>query len=99
MHLPAGSLARFLDEHPGALLVDVREAFEHAAGPAHFDGREVHNVPLSRLPGEVPHWLQGEPRALVFVCRSGNRSARAAQCLRQLGYAQAWHLVGGLALA
>jgi cysteine sulfinate desulfinase/cysteine desulfurase-like protein/rhodanese-related sulfurtransferase len=99
MHLPAGSLTRFLDEHPGALLVDVREAFEHAAGPAHFDGREVRNVPLSRLAGEVPHWLQGEPRALVFLCRSGNRSARAAQCLRQLGYAQAWHLVGGLALA
>jgi cysteine sulfinate desulfinase/cysteine desulfurase-like protein/rhodanese-related sulfurtransferase len=99
MHLPVGSLARFLGEHPDALLVDVREAPEHAAGPAMFDGRAVHNVPLSRLAGHVPHWLQGEPRALVFFCRSGNRSARAAQCLRQLGYAHAWHLVGGLALA
>jgi rhodanese-related sulfurtransferase len=97
MHLPAGSLARFLEAHPDALLVDVREAAEQAAGPASFDGRAVHCVPLSRLAGQVAHWLQ-EPRPLVFFCRSGNRSARAAQCLRQLGYARAWHLVGGLAL-
>jgi rhodanese-related sulfurtransferase len=36
---------------------------------------------------------------LVFFCRSGNRSTRAAQCLRRLGYAQAYDLAGGLALA
>jgi rhodanese-related sulfurtransferase len=35
----------------------------------------------------------------VFVCRSGNRSARAARLLRRLGHAQAWHVAGGLALA
>jgi rhodanese-related sulfurtransferase len=35
----------------------------------------------------------------VFVCRSGNRSARAALCLQRLGHAQAWSLAGGLAQA
>jgi rhodanese-related sulfurtransferase len=99
MHLEHGALERFLGEHPGALLVDVREAREHAAGAPLLAGRMALNVPLSRLAGELPRWLHGEPRPLVFFCRSGNRSARAAQCLRQLGYAHAWHLAGGLALA
>jgi rhodanese-related sulfurtransferase len=34
----------------------------------------------------------------VFFCRSGNRSARAASYLRELGYDNALHLGGGLAL-
>jgi cysteine sulfinate desulfinase/cysteine desulfurase-like protein/rhodanese-related sulfurtransferase len=99
MHLDRGALERFLGEHPDAVLVDVREAPEHAAGAPVFAGRAAQNVPLSRLAGQLPHWLQGEARPLVFFCRSGNRSAKAAQCLRQLGYAHAWHLAGGLALA
>jgi cysteine sulfinate desulfinase/cysteine desulfurase-like protein/rhodanese-related sulfurtransferase len=99
MHLAHSTLERFLDEHPDALLVDVREAREHAAGAPLLAGRMALNVPLSRLAGQLPRWLHGEPRPLVFFCRSGNRSAKAAQCLRQLGYAHAWHLAGGLALA
>jgi rhodanese-related sulfurtransferase len=99
MHLDAHALAAFLDQHPDALLVDVRETFEHAAGAKSLHGHAFHNVPLSRLAGQLTHWLQGEPRALVFCCRSGNRSAKAARFLRRLGYARAWHLAGGLALA
>jgi rhodanese-related sulfurtransferase len=34
----------------------------------------------------------------VFICRSGNRSARAAQQLQRIGYTQAWHAAGGVAL-
>jgi cysteine sulfinate desulfinase/cysteine desulfurase-like protein/rhodanese-related sulfurtransferase len=99
MHLDRAALERFFAEHPDALLVDVREAPEHAAGAPVLAGRTAHNVPLSRLAGQLPQWLHGEARPLVFFCRSGNRSAKAAQCLRQLGYPQAWHLAGGLALA
>jgi cysteine sulfinate desulfinase/cysteine desulfurase-like protein/rhodanese-related sulfurtransferase len=99
MHLDRAALERFLGEHPDAVLVDVREAPEHAAGAPVVAGRVAHNVPLSRLAGQLPQWLQGEAHPLVFFCRSGNRSAKAAQCLRQLGYAHAWHLAGGLALA
>jgi cysteine sulfinate desulfinase/cysteine desulfurase-like protein/rhodanese-related sulfurtransferase len=99
MHLDRAALERFLGEHPDALLVDVREAPEHAAGAPLVAGRTAQNVPLSRLAGQLPQWLHGEARPLVFFCRSGNRSAKAAQCLRQLGYARAWHLAGGLALA
>ncbi|NNG24050.1 aminotransferase class V-fold PLP-dependent enzyme [Telluria aromaticivorans] len=100
MHLDPAAAHAYLDAHPDALLVDVRELPEHAAGAAHLHGRAAHHVPLSQLAGQAATWLRdGEPRPLVFMCRSGNRSARAARLLRQLGHAQAWHVAGGLALA
>ena len=90
--------AAYLAAHPDALLVDVRELPEHAAACAQLHGRSAQHVPLSQLAGQAAHWLR-EPRPLVFLCRSGNRSARAARLLRRLGHAQAWHVAGGLALA
>ena len=90
--------AAYLAAHPDALLVDVRELPEHAAACAQLRGRGAQHVPLSQLAGQAAHWLR-EPRPLVFLCRSGNRSARAARLLRRLGHAQAWHVAGGLALA
>jgi cysteine desulfurase len=98
LHLEAAALERFLRTHPDALLVDVREPHEHAAGAASWQGRLVASVPLSRLVSQLPRWLGGEQRPLVFFCRSGNRSARAAQCLHRLGYPNAWSIAGGVAL-
>ncbi len=92
------SAAAYLAAHPNAVLVDVRELPEHAAASAQLHGRRAQHVPLSQLAGQAAHWLR-EPRPLVFLCRSGNRSARAARLLRRLGHAQAWHVAGGLALA
>jgi cysteine sulfinate desulfinase/cysteine desulfurase-like protein/rhodanese-related sulfurtransferase len=93
-------LPAFLRGHPQAQLVDVREASESLASAiTEIAGRAVRNIPLSRLSGELPQWRQQAPGPLVFFCRSGNRSAKAAQCLRRLGFEQAWHLAGGLASA
>jgi cysteine sulfinate desulfinase/cysteine desulfurase-like protein/rhodanese-related sulfurtransferase len=93
------ALEGFLRRHADALLVDVRESVEAAAGAMTLHGRAARNVPLSRLAEHVAAWLSEPARPVVFVCRSGNRSAKAAQCLRRAGHAQAWTLVGGLALA
>ncbi|SFM82913.1 aminotransferase class V-fold PLP-dependent enzyme [Rugamonas rubra] len=99
LQIDAAALAQFLRRHPEALLVDVREPYEYAAAaPTCPNGRAALSVPLSRLAAQLDEWLRGEPRPLVFFCRSGNRSVKAAQCLRRLGYAQAWNLSGGLAL-
>jgi rhodanese-related sulfurtransferase len=43
--------------------------------------------------------LSEPARPIVFVCRSGNRSAKAATILRRAGHAQAWTVAGGIALA
>jgi cysteine sulfinate desulfinase/cysteine desulfurase-like protein/rhodanese-related sulfurtransferase len=99
MHLDAGALQSLLQRHPDAVLVDVREHYEQAAGAHGLAGRQVLSVPLGQLAARIPGWLDGAPVPLVFFCRSGNRSAKAARCLRRLGYAQAYDLSGGIALA
>jgi rhodanese-related sulfurtransferase len=99
MHLEPAALARFLATHPDARLIDVRESYEHAAGGLSGWPGEVLSVPLSRLPQQLSEWLRGDHRPRVFFCRSGNRSARAAHCLHRLGYQNAWHVLGGVALA
>jgi rhodanese-related sulfurtransferase len=63
----------------GAFLLDVRTAEEYAAG--HIDGAT--NIPVEELPSrtsELP-----TDTVIVTYCRSGNRSAAAAQTLRQAG--------------
>ncbi|GAB3597979.1 rhodanese-like domain-containing protein [Angustibacter peucedani] len=62
-----------------AVLLDVREADEWAAG--HVDGA-VH-VPLSEVPGRLGELPEADP--LYIICRSGNRSGRAAQWLNAQG--------------
>jgi rhodanese-related sulfurtransferase len=98
--LDGAALDQFLRAHPDAVLVDVREPHEHAAAQMCMpQGRPVHSVPLSRLAGQAAHWLRADPRPLLFFCRSGKRSSRATQCLRSLGYGQAYSLGGAMALA
>nr|WP_315254170.1 aminotransferase class V-fold PLP-dependent enzyme [uncultured Duganella sp.] len=98
--LDGATLTAFLQAHPNARLVDVREQYEFAATIAPTPaGRVALSVPLSRLAEYASTWLHEEPAPLVFFCRSGNRSMKAAQCLRRLGHQQAYSLNGGLALA
>ena len=100
LQLNSATLDAFLQAHPDARLVDVREPYEFAATMSSaFAGRVAQSVPLSRLAEYASEWLRHEPTPLVFVCRSGNRSMKAAQCLRRLGHRQAYSLNGGLALA
>ncbi|MGO8890368.1 MAG: rhodanese-like domain-containing protein [Streptosporangiaceae bacterium] len=73
----------------GAILLDVREPREWQAGHA----LRARHIPLSQIPrraAELP-----ERRAVVTVCRSGARSARAASLLARDGR-EVWNLAGGM---
>jgi glyoxylase-like metal-dependent hydrolase (beta-lactamase superfamily II)/rhodanese-related sulfurtransferase len=83
------------------VLVDVREPYEHRLGIAPQLGEQVRRqaVSLSSIINAIPDWLAAKPGAtLVLFCRSGNRSAKAAQALRRLGLERTVSLAGGLAL-
>jgi cysteine sulfinate desulfinase/cysteine desulfurase-like protein/glyoxylase-like metal-dependent hydrolase (beta-lactamase superfamily II)/rhodanese-related sulfurtransferase len=87
---------------PDLLLVDVREPYEQRLGHAPDLGApRVHHqaIALSQLLQALPEWL-ALPSAtpVVFFCRSGSRSAQAADALRRLGHERAWSLAGGVAL-
>jgi rhodanese-related sulfurtransferase len=73
----------------GAVLLDVREPHEWQAGHA----PRARHIPLSQLTRRAGELPQG--RAVVTVCRSGARSARAATLLARDGW-EASNLTGGM---
>lgn len=74
----------------GALVIDVREPNEWAAG--HIPDATL--IPL----GELASRLDEVPtdRTIVVVCRSGNRSAQGRDILRQAGLAAVTSMAGGM---
>jgi cysteine sulfinate desulfinase/cysteine desulfurase-like protein/rhodanese-related sulfurtransferase len=99
MHLDASALRQLLLAHPETRLIDVRERFEHLASPRGGLMGHALNVPAVGFFEALPAWLASPEAPIVFVCRSGRRSERAAHCLRTGGHGRAFHLAGGIALA
>jgi len=73
----------------GAWLLDVREDDEWAAGHAP-DARHIPLGELSARAAEVP-----QDQVVYVICRSGARSARAAQALAAAGW-EAINVAGGM---
>lgn len=73
-----------------AVLIDVREDFEHAQ--ERIDGAE--HEPLGSLDPERIRAAH-EGKRIVFHCRTGKRSHEAARRVRALGE-PAFHLAGGI---
>src|ERR687896_1101112 len=73
----------------GAQLVDVREPYEHEAG--RITG-SLH-IELQQLPSEAASLDRERP--ILFYCRSGSRSALAADAFAASGF-DARNLDGGL---
>ena len=87
---PADYQANFVSSEAPHLLLDVRTRPEFASG--HIPG--AMNIPVQELSSrlnEVP-----QDQSVVVYCRSGNRSAQAAQILGNADYSQVYDL-GGIA--
>lgn len=83
---------------PETLVLDVREQQEHQVTPLELPAQVV-NVPLTRLVQFIyDHRAEYKDRPIVCLCRSGNRSAVAAQALSRFGFCNVSHLAGGMAL-
>ena len=80
---------RELLEAGEALVVDVREPYERAAG--HIEG--TRHIELERLSANA-HTLPRD-RPIVFHCRLGARSALVTRAFRSAGY-DAWSMRGGI---
>jgi rhodanese-related sulfurtransferase len=104
MLLEKEGLQEILSAESDALIIDVREPHEFAfeQGWDQLGFREVpRNVPLTRLSDFMPELMEtigDSDRRVVFLCRSGKRSGKAAEVARRLGVANALSIVGGLAL-
>lgn len=78
-----------------ALLIDVREPFEHAV--ARIDGAEL--IPMNTVPARLQH-LEGlaEDRLLVVYCHHGVRSLNVVDWLRRQGVDNCVSMAGGIDL-
>jgi phage shock protein E len=73
------------------VMLDVRTPEEYAQG--HIPG--VTLIPLDQVEArlaEIP-----KDKTVIVTCRSGNRSAQAAQLLREKGYENVHNMLGGFA--
>lgn len=75
---------------PDGQLVDVREPDEVAGGT--LPG--AINIPLDSLPARLAELDRS--RRVVLLCRSGGRSAMAAQMLSVAGFVDVVNLSGGM---
>lgn len=75
-----------------ALILDVREPAEFAAGHA----PNAKNLPLSQLEKRMDEIRKFKDRPAVIFCQSGSRSHSASGALKKAGFAQLAVLAGGI---
>ncbi|MEM7315558.1 MAG: MBL fold metallo-hydrolase, partial [Planctomycetota bacterium] len=97
-------LPEFFAEHKDSLIIDVREPHEFRFAQD-WDALGLStppdNIPLTRLSHFLSQLLaQSEQpeREIIFLCRSGSRSSKAAEVARRLGRERVFHIKGGIAL-
>jgi phage shock protein E len=66
----------------GAMVVDVRTPHEFNSG--HLS--QAFNIPLDDLEGLLPERVKDKNRIILVHCRTGMRSRKAKERLRQIGY-------------
>ncbi len=79
-----------LAKNPAIWLLDVRTAEEYAAG--HIPGSKL--MPYDTLESFAAELPADRQTPIIVYCRSGRRSALAAETLAKLGYARIYDLGG-----
>lgn len=85
--------AQALIDQPESVVLDVRteEEFESGYIP------NAKNIDLRMGPGFIDEINSLDKNKSYYVyCRSGARSAQAVQLMRDLGFAEAYNLLGGI---
>lgn len=95
-----GSPIRVLDVQPQAVrdhaprlvLIDVRQPEEFSGELGHIPGAQL--IVLDDLPERIQELPKD--RQIVFICRSGGRSARACALALQNDFTEVYNMQGGM---
>jgi rhodanese-related sulfurtransferase len=100
------ALAATLKQHADAVLIDVREPAEytqqHISGAVNYPRgvleMNIHNHPKVAASGCEPQIAlqQLSQQPVYLICRSGGRSALAAESLQRMGFTQVYSVDGGM---
>ncbi len=85
---PAAAIERM---RAGAVLLDVREAYERATG--HAEG--AIGIAKGELEASPQAALPDRDAEILLICQSGGRSLQAARSLQTRGYARVYSVAGG----
>lgn len=86
---------RHLDEKKGKVVVlDVRNPDEWYGETGHIEGAIL--IPLDALPMNLDKLEPHKDKEILCVCYVGQRSAMAAEWLRQNGFASVYNIEGGM---
>jgi rhodanese-related sulfurtransferase len=83
-----------LSKKDQVILIDVRQPDEFSGELGHIPGSEL--MVLDTLPERIQELPKD--KTVVFVCRSGSRSARATAFAKSVGYKFVFNLKGGMLL-
>lgn len=86
----AQDTVRILGEHPGTVIVDCREPNESSLGT--IAGAVV--IPRGILESNIERVASRDQKVIIY-CAGGNRSALAADTLREMGYNDVATMAGG----
>ncbi len=75
-----------------AVILDVREAVEYAAGRI----ANAKQIPLSQLASKLKELEKFKQKPVIVACRAGMRSGGACKLLKQNEFTQVYQLKGGL---
>lgn len=91
-NIGAEEFSRLMEEHPEALVLDVRTAGEFHAG--HIPGARNIDMMSPRFRDDVSGISRDS--VVLLYCRSGNRSYHAGNLMKQLGFEHVYNLASGL---
>jgi rhodanese-related sulfurtransferase len=81
-----------LINHRNAIIVDVRDEAEFAAGSL----AGARNIPFAQLAERIGELARFKSRPVLVVCASGQQSARALATFKAQGFDEAYALAGGV---
>jgi rhodanese-related sulfurtransferase len=75
-----------------AVVVDIREPFEHATGVA----KGTLLIPMSQLAKRLSELPKPDGQPLLVVCNTQNRSSKIVEQLQAAGFTNARYVQGGM---
>lgn len=79
-----------IDNENDIIILDVRSESEYKEG--HISNSIL--IPVSELESKAENLLKEKEQTILIYCRSGNRSAKAAEILSKLGYTNIYDFGG-----
>lgn len=93
-NIDTSELRIMMNDNPNYVYIDVRTSDEfqenHIEGFVNYDYYKFDSL-INDIESEYP-----KDSVLVIICRSGNRSSKAAKKLFDVGYATVYNVTGGI---